>query len=102
MLLDDTTAASASAPDSNGLDSLDESLRRRGGMQAIISIPCRRRHRIRACGHSTTPWFGRGGPTGGKNGIVAMTRRRRRRRPCLYVDLTFPVAAIIFVERAVS
>ena len=89
MLLDDTTAASASAPDS-------------GGTQAIISIPCRRRHCIRACGLSTTPSFGRGGPTGGNNGVGEMTRRRRQRRPRLYIDLTFPAAAVIALERAVS
>jgi hypothetical protein len=62
MLLDDTTAASASAPDS-------------GGTQAIISIPCRHRHRIQVCGLSTTPSFGRGGLTGGNNGVGEMTRQ---------------------------
>ena len=31
-----------------------------------------------------------------------MTRQRRRRRPRLYVDLTFPAAAVIAVERTVS
>ena len=39
MLLDDTTAASASAPDSDGLDSLDESLGRGGACTPSFPSP---------------------------------------------------------------
>ncbi len=39
MLLDDTTAASASAPDSDGLDSLDESLGRGGARKPSFPSP---------------------------------------------------------------
>ena len=85
MMLDDTTAASASAPDS-------------GGTQAIISIPCRRRHRIRACGLSTTPSFGRGGPTGGNNGVGKMTRQR----PRLYVDSVVDAIVCGVVSRSTT